>query len=532
MKTIARHPLSLILELIGFISVAIIAWKPLALAQVDPKWIPTGSLNMSRAGHTATLLPDGKILVVGGDFGPWDYGSDGSVELYDPTTGVWSITGSLKIPRLNHTATLLLNGKVLVAGGMTIGGITNSAELYDPNTGTWSITGGLIAARYGHTATLLQDGKVLVAGGSDDVDSTLASTELYDPVTGTWSVTGNLNASRIFHATTLLPNGEILVTGGYTKEHVSVGSTVYSVPVSLNGAELYDAATGTWNITASLNTARNSHTATLLPNGKVLVVAGGYWSGGPCPCYFNDLNSSELYDPATGTWRITASLNTARNSHTATRLPNGKVLVVAGSHANGDLNSSELYDPATEMWSVTASLNTPRLDHTATLLPGGNVLVVGGYKVAGNILESLTSAELFEQNVTPSLSINDVTVAEGDAGTVTATFQVNLSAPSTQPVTVTFSTANRTANADVDYVGSSGTITFDPGETSKTITVVVDSNDTLELDKSFVVNLTSAITPLLLMAREWVRSSTTMARFPRCLQTFPLGAVFSPGTTS
>jgi hypothetical protein len=307
---------------------------------------------------------------------------------------------------------------------------------------------------------------------------------------------------------------------------------VYSVPVSLNGAELYDAATGTWNITASLNTARNSHTATLLPNGKVLVVAGGYWSGGPCPCYFNDLNSSELYDPATGTWRITASLNTARNSHTATRLPNGKVLVVAGSHANGDLNSSELYDPATEMWSVTASLNTPRLDHTATLLPGGNVLVVGGYKVAGNILESLTSAELFEQNVTPSLSINDVTVAEGDAGTVTATFQVNLSAPSTQPVTVTFSTANRTANADVDYVGSSGTITFDPGETSKTITVVVDSNDTLELDKSFVVNLTSAITPLLLMAREWVRSSTTMARFPRCLQTFPLGAVFSPGTTS
>ena len=205
---------------------------------------------------------------------------------------------------------------------------------------------------------------------------------------------------------------------------------------------------------------------------------------------------------------------------------------MAGSHANGDLNSSELYDPATEMWSVTASLNTPRLDHTATLLPGGNVLVVGGYKVAGNILESLTSAELFEQNVTPSLSINDVTVAEGDAGTVTATFQVNLSAPSTQPVTVTFSTANRTANADVDYVGSSGTITFDPGETSKTITVVVDSNDTLELDKSFVVNLTSAITPLLLMAREWVRSSTTMARFPRCLQTFPLGAVFSPGTTS
>src|SRR5262249_5248418 len=163
----------------------------------------------------------------------------------------------------------------------------------------------------------------------------------------TWSVTGNLNASRIFHTTTLLPNGKILVAGGYTKDHVPIGSIVYSVPVSLNGAELYDPATETWSITASLNTARNSHTATLLPNGKVLVVAGGYWSGTPCPCSFNNLNSAELYDPATGTWSITASLITARNSHTATLLPNGKVLVVAG----GYLNSAELYDPATGTWS-------------------------------------------------------------------------------------------------------------------------------------------------------------------------------------
>src|SRR5262249_16757522 len=141
-------------------------------------------------------------------------------------------------------------GKVLVAGGTTIPGITNSAELYDPNTGTWSLTGGLIAARYGHTATLLQNGKVSVAGGSDDVylDSTLGSAELYDPATGTWSVTGNLNASRIFHTTTLLPNGKILVAGGYTKDHVPIGSIVYSVPVSLNGAELYDPATETWSI--------------------------------------------------------------------------------------------------------------------------------------------------------------------------------------------------------------------------------------------------------------------------------------------
>jgi N-acetylneuraminic acid mutarotase len=495
-RDIVRKPLSSVLELIGFISVVIAVWNPIALAQMDARWIPTGSLHTSRDGHTATVLPNGKVLVVGGDFSPWDYGSGGSPEeLYDPTTGVWTVTGSLNIPRSNHTATLLLNGKVLVAGGMTLfGTTTRSAELYDPNTETWSITGAPITARYGHTATLLENGMVLIAGGSDDfyLDSTLSSSELYDPATGIWSSTGNLNASRIFHTNTFLPNGKILVAGGYTKNHVAVGRTVYSVPVSLSGTEVYDPATGTWSMTGNLNTGRNSHTATMLPNGKVLVVGGGYWSGGPCPCFFADLNSSELYDPVTGTWRIAGSLNTARYSHTATPLPNGKVLVAAGGHGSGDLNTSELYDPTSETWSATASLNTPRLDHTATLIAGGKVLVVGGSKVTGPILASLSSAELFEQNATPSISITDVTVTEGNSGTATATFQVNLSAPSNQSVTVSFSTANRTANAGTDYVGTSGSLTFDPGETTKTITVVVNGNDTLELDKTFVVNLTSA----------------------------------------
>jgi N-acetylneuraminic acid mutarotase len=398
--SITRHPLGLILT---FISSMTLMWETVALAQVNPRWIPTGSLNTPRFGHTATLLPNGKVLMVGGEF-------SGSAELYDPATGTWSVAGSLNTVHVDHTATLLPNGKVLVAGGYTnraelydpttktwsitanlntarsghtatllpngkvliAGGWDNeslgSAELYDPNTGIWTVTGSLIddtqsggilsyfsePGRYGHTATLLKNGKVLVAGGSNtsDLISTLASAQIYDPATGTWSITGNLSASRIFHTATLLPNGQVLVTGGHEPNFVPVGGNGFAAaPMSLNGVELYDPATGTWSIAASLNTTRESHTATLLPNGKVLVAAGGYStpSGNPpcgltASCSFNVLNNAELYDPASGTWSMTASLNTPRSNYTATPLPGGKVLVAGGQTGNNALSSAELYN--------------------------------------------------------------------------------------------------------------------------------------------------------------------------------------------
>ncbi|HSE37255.1 MAG TPA: Calx-beta domain-containing protein, partial [Blastocatellia bacterium] len=228
-------------------------------------------------------------------------------------------------------------------------------------------------------------------------------------------------------------------------------------PTSLNSAELYDSATGTWSLTANLNTVRDSHTATLLGNGKVLVVGGDYWT--------TDGNT-----PNDGTYPCGVTLTCSPKA----------------------LNAAELYDVATRTWSVTASLNTPRLQHTATLLANGKILVAGGCNFSGFNCSPFNSAELFEQDLSPSISISDSTVTEGNSGTVNVTFQVNLSAPSSQPVSVTFSTGNRTANAGTDFVGTSGTLTFDPGETTKTITVVVDGNDTLELNKSFVVNLTSA----------------------------------------
>jgi Galactose oxidase, central domain/Kelch motif len=338
------------------------------------QWAFTGSLNTAREYQAATLLSDGRVLVAGGgapSAGDFPLPRIKTAELYNPATGTWTFTGSLNDARLLQTQTLLPNGKVLAAGGWPEGTSTGTAELYDPATGTWTFTGDLNVRRAAHTATLLLDGRVLAVGGSHSIQSA----ELYDPATGHWTLTGSPNVSRFgYHTATLLPDGRVLVVGGR-----------YNVAT----AELYDPATGTFTVTGSLHAGRSDHTATLLPNGKVLV-AGGLNRG------LGVLASAELYDPATGNWTPTGSLNVARwRCYQAILLSDGRVLMAGGQggHSfNSSLTSAELYDPATGTWAVTGSLNTSRSLHTTTLLSNGNVLVAGG----NNHGSVIASAELFQ----------------------------------------------------------------------------------------------------------------------------------------
>ncbi|WP_224372986.1 Kelch repeat-containing protein [Hyalangium versicolor] len=290
------------------------------LPECAPTWSATNPMPQARRGHTATLLPSGKVLVTGG----FDGGTfSASAALYDPVSGTWSTAASIPSPREDHTATLLNNGKVLVTGGYNAG-YHADAWLYDPAPGTWSTTVSLTSARGYHTATLLNDGKVLFSGMGW---TTPVAMELYDPATSTWSPAASMPTSRYDHTATLLTNGKVLFAGGLINGQGSVSTAV---------AELYDPASNTWSATASMASVRGGHTATLLSNGKVLVT-GGYASG-------NFLASAELYDPASGTWSAAAPMASARSEHTATLLNNGQVLVLGG-YKGPVLSSAELYTP-------------------------------------------------------------------------------------------------------------------------------------------------------------------------------------------
>jgi len=330
------------------------------------------NMSVARLGPTATLLNDGRVLIAGG-------AQDASAEIYDPSSGRFARTrGDMQVAgRKQHTATLLRDGRVLIAGGSGLA----SAELFDPKTETFASIGNMPVERSDHTATLLKSGQVLIVGGVQRELRGIDSALLFDPTTSTFAVAGRLKTNRSLHSASLLNDGRVLIAGGSSDDPEEA---------FLNTAEIYDPSTGTFSLTGLMLKGRESHAATVLPNGSVLISGG---KGRNTPSFdVITLAESELFDPTTGRFTPTGSLVTARSEHTATLLPNGLVLIVGAF----ETNAAELYDPSVGAYFTTSGLDTLHLRRApvTVLLKSGDVLVVDG---SGRVehVDATESAEIF-----------------------------------------------------------------------------------------------------------------------------------------
>lgn len=332
----------------AFVLLAIIMFTIACQALTIP-FVATNPMGNARRYNTATLLANGKVLVAGGDD---DRGHDlASAELYDPSNETWTATGSMKTARRQHMATLLPNGKVLVASGTSNGVALASAELYDPSTGTWTETGAMGSKRFNSKMALLSNGKVLVANGAS-TGGAFSSCELYNPSTGIWTYTGELWEGKQNAAMIVMSDGMVQLSGGIT----------WFTPPTSSTVERYDPSEGRWTSFGNMTTGRRDHTATLLSNGTVLVAGGVNVGGGR-------ISSCELL--ASGNSSSAGSMGTVRSLHTAILLPDTKVLVF------GDSTVSELYKPSNKTWTTTGSRANSNPNLIATLLPNGKVLVTG-----------------------------------------------------------------------------------------------------------------------------------------------------------
>jgi hypothetical protein len=372
---------------------------PPAPAQGSGKFVPTASMSVPRVGHSATLLLNEQVLIAGGagtsaSGDAWD-----TAELYDIEVGEFIPAGRMTTPRFGHTATLLPDGKVLIAGGSPTTNyrpgtmVLASCEIYDPWTNTFTPASPLTVTRMAHTATLLNNGRILIAGGlgtwagsgsNSGIDTRWAGAELYDAVTHTSVPTGNMTTERFDHTAELLPDGRVLVGGGAGREDGP-----------LIDLEVYDPASGTFRVGARAacltahpgcgyysSASVGPRITGLLPNGSVLASMNHY--DGPT-------TEARIYDPVTNTFGSAATMRAPRNV-TAALLSSGLVLVTGYALGSGS-PGADLYDPASGAFLPAGEMLAPREGHTATWMTNlGGVLIAGGTQRTS---AALASAELY-----------------------------------------------------------------------------------------------------------------------------------------
>ena len=346
--------------------------------------------------HTATLLGDGRVAVIGGELRDVRVPT---LELYDPKKDRWSSGPSMNIARSGHTATLLRDGTVLVLGGCE----DAHGEIFDPTKNAWRMTKSAAWPWKGHTATLLGDGTVLVVANEVDGRTPSHRTSIYDPQHDTWRDAGSLEASRSSHSATRLQDGRVLIAGGF---ETNTGTEYFSGRDAQS--EIYDPATGRWSRAAALPRAREGHAATLLGDGRVLATGGIEDTGQDYSVITGD---ALIFNPRANTWRAEGTIDPEANrfarthvrpergpaitrcNHDLITLADGRVLLMGGdtdgmrgidAERNPIATRILLYDPATALWTYAGDLGTQRALHTTTVLPDGAVLIVGGETTRGS----------------------------------------------------------------------------------------------------------------------------------------------------
>ena len=314
-------------------------------------------MSVARAAHTATLLRDGRVLLVGG----LDAAA-GTAELFDPTTRTFARTGPLGARRVGHTATLLSDGRVLIAGGFN-GSYLASTEIYDPAQGTFSAGPSMTVPRSDHLAITLRDGRTLIIGGQGGESLFLATAEIFDPATSRFTSTGSMAVPRASHVAGLLPDGAVIVVGGHSGRHENI--QLYAT------AERYDPVRGIFSAAGTMTRRRHKHSGVVLSNGQLLIT-GGSDERDDRGLY----RDAEAYDPSSGRFRNVGEMQQGRYKHAGamTLLRDGKVLIAGGA------DDGELFDPATGSFTLVPT--SPKLAgsfSTVTQLLDGSVLIAGGY---------------------------------------------------------------------------------------------------------------------------------------------------------